>query len=119
VKSLLNRVWREDEGVLTFEWILLITVLVIGIVGGLSAVRDATITELGDVVEAMVSLDQSFSILAPWDIQVPDGGTDGASNSSYQDNAGVCQGRLATGEYPTQNAIGDCTGLGAEAPIYP
>jgi Flp pilus assembly pilin Flp len=113
---MLNRVWREDEGVLTFEWILLITVLVIGIVGGLSAVRDAAITELGDVAEAMISVDQSYSVMAPWDIQVPDNLTDGASNSSYQDNAGLCQRRLLTG-LKDQGAIKGCTGV-IETPIY-
>ncbi|GAB4137780.1 hypothetical protein [Thermopirellula anaerolimosa] len=109
MKSFMSRVWREDEGVLTFEWILLITVLVIGVVGGLSAVRDAVITELGDVVEAMISLDQSYYIAHPWDVQVPDCVVDGASDSSYTDSAGMDQGRLATGDIAQdQGAIADC-----------
>ncbi len=58
----LKRAWREDQGVLTFEWILLATLLVLGIVGGLSAVRDALIDELGDVAGAAVAMDQSFSV---------------------------------------------------------
>ncbi len=90
----LRRILREDEGVLTFEWILLITVLVIGVVGGLSAGRDALITELGDVSEAMISLDQSYTIQHPWDIQTPDCDQDGASDSSYTDAAGLSQSRL-------------------------
>ena len=61
----MNQIWREENGVLTFEWILLITVLVIGIVGGLSAVRDALIDECGDVSEGVVSLDQSYWINVP------------------------------------------------------
>jgi len=109
VKRVLSRVWREDEGVLTFEWILLITVLVIGVVGGLSAVRDAVITELGDVVEAMISLDQSYYIAHPWDVQVPDCIVDGASDSSYTDSAGMDQGRLKTGDIDQdQRAIVGC-----------
>ena len=115
--SLLNRVWREDEGVLTFEWILLITVLVIGIVGGLSAVRDALISELGDVAEAMISLDQSYTILNPWDVQTPDCIEDGASDSGYQDAAGLEQFRI-TDQTPDQGAIEDCGPL-AEDPILP
>ena len=95
MKNVLNRVWREDEGVLTFEWILLITVLVIGIVGGLSAVRDAVITELGDVAEAVISLDQSYTILPPWEVVTPDCVTDGASDSAYEDTAGISQNRKA------------------------
>ena len=106
MKSLLNRVWREDEGVLTFEWILLLTVLVIGIVGGVSAVRDALITELGDVAEAMISLDQSYTISNPWDVTVPDCADDGASDSSYTDAAGLDQDR--PGGPNDQGAVGTC-----------
>jgi len=62
--GLLRRAWREDEGVLSFEWVLLLTLLVIGIVGGIAVVRDAIIDELGDVAEAAVSFDQSFFVAA-------------------------------------------------------
>ena len=106
MKKLLNRVWREDEGVLTFEWVLLITVLVIGIVGGLSAVRDALITELGDVAEAMISLDQSYTILQPWEVTTPDCIQDGASDSSYSDEAGI------TNERKTVDQIGQSVPTG-------
>ena len=60
--SFLKRIYSEDQGVLTFEWILLITLLVIGIVGGLSAVRDGLIDELGDVTAAVVNIDQSYTV---------------------------------------------------------
>ena len=110
MKRVLSRVWQEDEGVLTFEWILLITVLVIGIVGGLSAVRDAVITELGDVVEAMISLEQSYYIAHPWDVQVPDCVVDGASDSSYTDSAGMDQGRLEAQDLAQdQGPIDECS----------
>ena len=33
----------QRRGVLTLEWILLVTVIVIGIIGGLGAVRSATL----------------------------------------------------------------------------
>jgi len=62
VNTLRKRIWAEDEGVLTFEWILLITIVVIGIVGGLSAARDAIIDELGDVAGAVVAVDQSYTV---------------------------------------------------------
>ena len=91
MKSLLNRVWSEDQGVLTFEWILLITVLVIGIVGGLSAVRDAVITELGDVAEATISLDQSYTVNSPWEIMAPDCLLDGATDSEFTDSAYISE----------------------------
>ena len=63
MKRLLS-IWHEEDGVLSFEWTLLLTLLTIGIVGGLAAARDAIIDELGDVAEAAESIDQSYS-LAP------------------------------------------------------
>jgi Flp pilus assembly pilin Flp len=62
MKTLLLQAWSEEEGVLSFEWVLLITLLVIGIVGGLAAARDGIIDELGDIAEATMSIDQSFSL---------------------------------------------------------
>jgi hypothetical protein len=59
--------WTEEDGVLSFEWTLLLTLLTIGIVGGLAAARDAIIDELGDVAEAAQAFDQSYS-LAEFDI---------------------------------------------------
>jgi Flp pilus assembly pilin Flp len=85
VKSLMQRMWKDQEGVLTFEWILLITVVTIGVVGGLSAVRDAVISELGDVAEAMISLDQSYSIIHPVEAVAHDNALDGAVESFFID----------------------------------
>ena len=87
MKRLLHRIWLEDEGVLTFEWVLLVTLLVIGIVGGVAAVRDAIIDELGDVAQSMLALDQSFTILHPLLVEVHDTSNQGASNSSFIDAA--------------------------------
>jgi Flp pilus assembly pilin Flp len=57
--------WREEDGVLSFEWTLLLTLLVLGIVGGLAAARDAILDEFGDVAQAMLSLDHSMTISFP------------------------------------------------------
>jgi hypothetical protein len=56
---------QEDDGVLSFEWICLLTLIVIGIVGGVAGARDAVVDELGDSAQAMVALDQSFVWPAP------------------------------------------------------
>ncbi|MBX3415549.1 MAG: hypothetical protein KF708_22890 [Pirellulales bacterium] len=61
-KQLLHYIWHDERGVLSFEWILLVTVVVIGIVGGVSSVRDALISELGDIAGGLVAIDQSYSI---------------------------------------------------------
>ena len=59
---ILKRLWTEEDGVLAFEWTLLLTLLVIGITIGVAAARDAIIDELGDVAEAAQGIDQSYSL---------------------------------------------------------
>ena len=63
MKRFLNQLWQEDDGVLSFEWVLLLTLLVIGIVGGIAAARDAIIDELSDIATAAVALDQSYTLM--------------------------------------------------------
>ena len=62
---MLRRVCREDEGFLTFEWILLLTLLVVGIAGAMSAVRDAINAESISVAGAIENIDQSYFICSP------------------------------------------------------
>ncbi len=84
---LMQQLWIEEDGVLSFEWVLLVTLLTIGIVSGLAGARDAIIDELGDVAQAMLALDQSYTICFPLEIIVhaPDCGA--ASDSSFTDAA--------------------------------
>ena len=44
------------RGVLTFEWILLISLLVIGVIAGMSAVRNALLCELHDLARCVHAL---------------------------------------------------------------
>ena len=47
---------RRRRGLVSLEWILIITVLVIGIVGGLGAIRIAVNNELQDLSEAIEAI---------------------------------------------------------------
>ena len=87
MKMVLARMWKEEDGVLSFEWILLVTLLVIGIVGGVAAARDAIIDEFGDVAQAMLALDQSYTIAFPLTVIVHTGISGSASDSSFTDAA--------------------------------
>jgi Flp pilus assembly pilin Flp len=64
IRRIGQTLWQDQKGVLSFEWVLLITVLVIGVVGALSAVRDTIIDELGDLCGAAVAIDQSYTVIA-------------------------------------------------------
>ncbi len=82
---MLMRLWREDEGVLTFEWIMLLTLLVIGVIGGVAGIRDAINQQCQNVVGAITSMDQSYIVAPPLVVStddISDAGTNCASSSS-------------------------------------
>jgi hypothetical protein len=54
-----HRRYHKRRGVLTLEWILLVTVIVIGTIGGLGLVRNATVGELRDLAEAITALNMA------------------------------------------------------------
>lgn len=56
---------KHRRGILAFEWVILISLLVIGAVGAYTALRDGAIDELGDICGAVLSVDQSFTTSAP------------------------------------------------------
>jgi hypothetical protein len=62
-----------------------LTLLVIGIVSGVAAARDAIIDELGDVAQVMLAVDQSYHIAFPLnaDVHAVDAST--ASDTTFQD----------------------------------
>ena len=70
MQNVWQRIWRETDGVLSFEWTLLTTLVVLGVVAGLAAGRDAIIDELGDAAQAMLNLDNSYSIDWPLEIEI-------------------------------------------------
>ena len=45
--------WQRRRGALTLEWVLLATVIVIGTVGGVAAVRNALILEYQEMIETI------------------------------------------------------------------
>jgi len=87
VKNQVLRLWNEEEGLLAFEWVLLVTLLTFGIVSGVAGARDAIIDELGDVAQAMLALDQSYSIDFPLYVEVHIETASGSSDSEFVDAA--------------------------------
>ena len=81
----LKNIWTEEDGVLSFEWTLLLTLLVIGIVSGVAAVRDGIIDELGDVAQGMLAVDQSYVISFPLNVDVHTVDGTSSSDSAFTD----------------------------------
>src|SRR5438445_90021 len=63
MRQLMLKLWKDDCGALiATEWVFVATILVLGSITGLVAVRQAVITELTDVANALLSLQQTYSI---------------------------------------------------------
>ena len=62
--SLIKRLWNDEAGfVVSAELILIATIAVLGLIVGLTAVRDAVTSELSDVAGAIQDVDQSYNWL--------------------------------------------------------
>lgn len=78
MKKVLRKFWNDESGfVVSVELILIATIVVIGLVSGLTMLRDSVLAELGDTANAIGSLDQSYGVSAA----DYDGGT-GASSAA-------------------------------------
>lgn len=53
------------KGLLTFEWILLVTLMVIGIMGGITILRDVLIVKTAQAAEATLRVNHSYHIAEP------------------------------------------------------
>src|SRR5262249_19209642 len=61
MKHVLSRLWADDCGaLLVTEWVMLATILVLGLIPGLVALRNSNLSEMVDVSNATLSLDQSY-----------------------------------------------------------
>ncbi len=59
---MVRQLWNDEAGaIISAEIVLVATILVIGMVVGLKSVRDAVVTELADVAQAIANIDQSYS----------------------------------------------------------
>ena len=62
MRQLVQKLWKDDCGALiATEWVFVATILVLGIITGLVAVRQAVISELTEFANAVMALNQSYS----------------------------------------------------------
>jgi len=63
MKSMLKKMWSDDQGALiAMEFLFVATILVIGVVVGLTAVRNAVATELSELANAILALSQGYTV---------------------------------------------------------
>lgn len=80
-----RKLWRDDRGfVISIELILISTIAVIGLITGLTAVRDAVVSELSDVAGAVQDMNQSYSFNGAT------GHSGSTAGSDFQDRTDHC-----------------------------
>src|ERR1700692_2486731 len=83
MRSLLSRLWSDDHGALiATEWVFVATILVLGIITGLVAVRQAVISELTEFATAVMALNQSFSFSGQSNCQASTAGSQALDSSN-------------------------------------
>lgn len=62
MRKLALYLWRDEAGfVVSTEMVLVATIVVIGLITGLTTIRDQLSTELADIADAISEVDQSYS----------------------------------------------------------
>ena len=88
MRHLLSELRRDEAGfIVSAELVLIATIVVIGLIVGLSEVQDAVVNELNDVGEAIGSLNQSYSFHGQ-----SSRGKSFSRGSSFQDRTDSCDG---------------------------
>src|SRR5690606_17017543 len=92
---LFQQLWSDELGaVVSSELVLVITIAVIGMIVGLTTLRDQVVQELGDVALAIASMNQSYSFSAIT------GHHSSTAGSGFVDTLDDCDGEDPSGAEP-------------------
>ena len=94
--SILAQLWKDDAGfIVSTELVLVATILVIGLIVGLTTVRDQVVQELGDMALAIGSVNMSYAYTGVM------GHTSAVAGSDYEDQPDFCEiSEAGTGDQP-------------------
>lgn len=85
---MLKKLWNDEAGfVVSTELILIATILVIGLIAGLTTVRDQVVQELGDTADAVSNINQSYSFSAVTGHSSSTAGSDMVDQTDFCDEA--------------------------------
>ena len=83
----LRKLWADEAGfVISAELVLVATILVLGMIVGLTSLRNQVVQELGDLAVAIGNIEQSYSYSSVV------GHTAATAGSAFVDNDDYCDG---------------------------
>src|SRR5579884_2068547 len=63
MRNMMKKLWQDDAGIVALEYLLVATIIGLGLVVGLSNVEIALDTELTELANAITGLDQGYSFV--------------------------------------------------------
>ena len=108
---MLKKLWLDEGGaIISAELVLVMVILVIGMIVGLVALRDAIIVELADMATALGALNMSYTI-AGTDLNYTVSGTDGDDDTSTAGSAYIDDVADSNANMPWQGVVLNTDGL--------
>jgi hypothetical protein len=85
--KVLHRLWADEAGfVVSTELVLVATILVIGLVLGLTSLRNQVVQELGDLAQAIANINQSYEYAGTQKVAVAE-----TAGSKFLDEPDFCE----------------------------
>jgi hypothetical protein len=87
----LFKLWNDDcgSGLLTGEWLFLFAILVLGLITGLVAVRQALLSELVETAQAIMALNESYSFSGQTNCESSTAGSSASDSTATIGNSSV------------------------------
>lgn len=84
MKSMFTRLWKDEAGIVALEYLLVATILGLGLIAGLAGLRNALDSELLELGEAITGLDHDYYITGVAHENSGTGDSDVADTTSEQ-----------------------------------
>ncbi len=96
------KLWNDDCGFAanSIEWLFMITILVIGLITGWVAMRQAILSELVETAQAILALNQSFSFSGQSNCESSTAGSSASDTTNTITNASVAASTAAINQNP-------------------
>jgi Flp pilus assembly pilin Flp len=101
MRQMLSKLWNDDCGALiATEWVFFVTILVLGIITGLIAVRQGIKSELTEVAQAIMALNQSYSFSGEVNCESSTGGSSATDTTNTISETSVAASTALVNQNP-------------------
>ncbi len=101
MRQMLSKLWNDDCGaIIATEWVFVVTILVLGIITGLVALRQAVISETTELAQAILALNQSYSFSGQVNCESSTGGSSATDTTNTISETSTAASTATVNQYP-------------------